>query len=331
MAFVVDGSEWVFDDWSKAEICDALDRILQRVNVARSRGEKVWIGDELQHRKVLGDLSIWEWYISPDADKNLPPELWQELSAWINSAPHYLDEEVWPEGMTETSIVVNDGSPSDNPDLAWAHHNIRAGNHVGCLCLREEGLIKTISVYGSVVIHRINSESGHRNFWREYIQENDSLHILEKFSSNAFPDLFFYAGVWQGAGKLKGGYNAMRHEIRRYLALLDDQGHWTFTYPPPALDPNDMVQPVANTKPSNQLLERRFRGINLVMAPENPNVFADQQCRKEREIVIAGRTLYCEWHGKLQPHQNRIHVHAPVRESGDRVIIGIIDEHLSLP
>ena len=67
------------------------------------------------------------------------------------------------------------------------------------------------------------------------------------------------------------------------------------------------------------------------MAPENPDVYLDRRCREARQITIAGRTLFCEWHGKLEPHRNRVHVHPPVRESKDKLIIGIFDEHLPLP
>lgn len=67
------------------------------------------------------------------------------------------------------------------------------------------------------------------------------------------------------------------------------------------------------------------------MAPENPDVYLDNRCRRAREIAIGERTLYCEWHGKLELHQNRVHIHPPVIESNGKVIIAFFHEHLPLP
>lgn len=330
MAFVVDSQEWCFDNWSVEQISTALDGLLQRVKAARERNEKVWIGDDLQQRKVLGELSIWEWYISK-GEVNLPPEIWQELSTWLNFAEYYLDEDVWPDGMTDTSIQIEQDIPQHNVDLAWAHHNVRTGTSVGCLSFQRSGRHKTISSQGNAELTWIRSESAHRTFWRKMIDYAENEAALESLAPHAFPDLYFHAGVWHGVRRLGGGYLAMRSEIKRYLSILDEYGHWAFTFPPPSLNPQDKTKYEGEVSPSNQILERRFRGFNIVMAPEKPNVYADTNCREAREITIKGKKFYCEWHGKLEPHRNRLHIHKPVPESNEKVIIAIIDEHLRLP
>lgn len=330
MAFVVDSEEWCFDNWSIEQISAALDGLLERVKVARERDEKVWIGDDLQQRKVLKDLSIWEWYISQE-EINLPPEIWHELSTWLNNAEHYLDEASWPDGMTETSIQVGEDASQNNVDLAWAHHSCRAGIPVGCFSLLRSGPHGTTSSLGTITVAWIRDEKSHREFWRALVDNTDEEGKLEALAPHAFPDLYFHEGVFHGLRRLGGGYLAMRSEVMRYLGVLDEHGHWAFTFPPPSLTPDDKTRGEEGVAPSNQVLERRFRGFNLVMAPEKPNVYADTRCREEREITISGKIFYCEWHGKLEPHRNRIHVHAPVPESNGKVIIAIIDEHLRLP
>lgn len=330
MSFVVDGAEWRFDGWTVSEIADAIDCLLDRVQTAHARDETVWIGDDLQTRAVLGVVDLWSLR-DPSGPVNLAAELWQELAAWLGTAPCYLDE-VWPAGIEETLIQIGIESPEENSDVAWAHHNVREGRAVGCIGLKRAGLHETRSRLGSASVHWIQNETTHRAFWRAAIDvEGNNKETLERLAHHAFPDLYFQDGVWRGLNRLAGGYLALRHEIRRYLSVLDDHGKWVFTFPPPALSPAEVTEPEFNAQPSNQVIERRFRLLNVTMAPENPDVFDDSKCRRSREIIICKRSIFCHWHGKLEPHRNRLHVHSPIPESGDKVVIGIIDEHLPLP
>lgn len=331
MAFVVNGAEWCFEDWPVSKVVDAIDNLLDRVSTAYDRGETVWIGDDLQTRPVLGESDLWS-LCSPDTPINLPAELWQELTAWLGAARRYADEEIWPAGLTETLIQVDSDLAVENADLAWAHHNVRAGHGVACLTLTRSCQIKTVSSQGSAVVHCVQNEMAHRAFWRAALDvEGDNEATLERLVPHAFPDLYFYDGVLHGLNRLVGGYLALRIMIRNYLSILDDHGSWAFKFPPPALSPGEPVGPNPLALPSNQIIERRFQGLGIDMAPENPNVYANGDCRRAREITIGTQTFYCGWHGKLEPHQNRLHVHPPVQESDGKVIIAIFHEHLPLP
>jgi len=330
MAFVADGSQWCFDGWHPQEIVDGFEKLLERVSVARDRNETVWIGDDLQTRHVLGALDLWSLF-SPIAPIQLPAEIGQELAAWLGRAPHYADEKEWPDGLTDALIRVDDDAEVQNDDLAWAHHWVRAGRAVACLCLTQSGPHTTVSRQGVATVHWIQSEADHRAFWRSAVDvEGDNQETLERLAPHAFPDLYFHINVWRGVGRFGGGYAAVRGQLRRYLSVLDDHGCWAFTHPPPALHPGEPVLPAAG-RPSNQVIERRFHGFNLDMAPENPDVHSDGTCRRAREIELADRTLYCEWHGKLERHRNRIYIHEPVPEAGGKVVIAFFHEHLPLP
>lgn len=330
MSIVVDGHDWSFDGRNEQDVADLLDRLLGRIEVARSRDETVWIGDELQIRSVYAGKDIWSLF-SPDSPIKLPHHIWQELSAWLSRAPRYADEQDWPSGFDETSLSVDGAAYGQNADAAWAHHHVRSGNPVACLGITTSGPRNTVSALGAACVHWIVDESTHRNFWRNAIDvKGDNALTLECFASHAFPDLFFVNGVWGGLGRLAGGYSSIRKEVRQCLAHLDDYGRWAFTFPPPALAPNEPAG-AAGGLPTNQIIEKRFNGLNLTVAPENPNVFLNRLCRQAREVEVGGRVLYCEWHQKFEPHRNRLHIHAPVAESDDKVIIAIFDEHLPLP
>ena len=57
----------------------------------------------------------------------------------------------------------------------------------------------------------------------------------------------------------------------------------------------------------------------------------NNHCCRAREAEIGGRIVYCEWHIRLEPNRNRIHIHRPVKESCEKVVVGVIAKHLPLP
>jgi hypothetical protein len=331
VAFVIDGAEWQFDGWSAEDIETALGRLLDRVTIAQGRRERVWMGDDLQTRSVLAGLSIWELW-SPQCPIDLAPELRQELAAMLGRAPLYLDEAAWPEGMAEHTEIAISGLPaSENPDVAWAHHSVRSGHAVALLSLRREGLHPTVTASGSADLHWVIDEPGHRAFFRAAIDvEHDCESTLERLAPHAFPDLCFIDGIWRGLSDFAGGYLGVRERLRELLAVLDDHGRWAFTAPPPNIREED-GQPDESGDPSDQLIQQRFKTHGIDLAPEKSDVKRDARCRVARERVLAGRTLYCEWHAKLRGDQNRVHLHAPVSESGGKLIVAIFHSHLPLP
>lgn len=332
MAFVVDGSEWCFDGMASAEIEEALSRFAERTQVARNRGEIVWVGDNLQTRAVLGSFGLWELK-GLDSPVTLSEELWQELAAFLSMAPRYLDEADWPEGLTEHIVLsVEDSPPAANEDVALAHHYVRSGRAVACLGLLRGGPHSTTSGAGTAPVHWVRDECEHRQFFRDAIDvERDTPETLRRLAPHAFPDLYFYDGVLGSISSFVGGYEAVRIGLRKLLRVLDDDGRWAFLAAPPALTPMEAAGTDPDARPSKQVIERRFRGLGVTIAPEKPNVYLDRDCRAAREIRVGEATLYCEWHEKLRGDQNRVHIHPPITGSGDRVIVAIFADHLPLP
>jgi hypothetical protein len=256
----------------------------------------------------------------------------QELEALLIQGHRYLDEESWPGGMAEhTAVSISDCVPSDNPDVAWAHHQVRSGHAVACLGLQRDGVYRTVTEDGEANVHWVIDETGHRAFFRAAIDvEHDSESTLQRMAAHAFPDIYFVDDVWRELGDFAGGYLAVRPELRRHLAVFDDHGYWAFTAPPPKITEID-EGPVAAGAPSSLLIQQRFQAHGITLAPEASDVHKDLKCRTARERMVGGRTLYCEWHAKLRGDQNRVHVHAPVPESGNKFVVAIFHAHLPLP
>lgn len=330
MAFVVDSADWDFNGRTSSQVQGVLERFLEQLAKAIDRGEHFWIGDSLQTRAVWGEEDLWSLRHA-DSQVQLDGEVWQELAAYLGRAQHYLDEQDWPDSLDDIHIAIADADPSDNEDVAWAHHNVRTGRAVACIGLWRLGLFDTTSSHGTAQVHWIYDERSTAEFWRSAIVlEGNRPADLKRLAYRAYPNLHFVAGVLSRVDDFNGGYYANAQELKRYLAILNDYGVWAFTAPPPAEIREDAAGD-SICSPTAQLIQRRFDLLGLVVTPENPDVYKDGRCRRAREVELGGRTLYCEWHCKLQGHQNRIHIHAPVQESDGKVVIAIFARHLPLP
>ncbi|WP_262112933.1 hypothetical protein [Aeromonas sp. Marseille-Q5825] len=326
MSFVINSDEWTFDNIDQALHQSIIDSFLDRIGTAIDRKEKIWIGENLQKKIVYEDKDFWTFMAS------MPSEISQECSAWLDRAPLYIDETNFPDELIENSLLaINDAQENDNLDLSWAHYNNLHGVAVGCIGLHESGVFKTSSNLGEVDIHIIGDEKEHLNFWRNAIDiEGNTSDKFRQLSENAFPDLHFHNNVLDGIDDLVGGYFPLRSAIMKYMSILNDHGEWIFTTPPPILRPDEIVIN-NNLAPTNQIIRDRFTGFGITVEPENPNVSRNADSRRARTITMEGSILYCEWHGKLQVHQNRIYIHKPVPESKNKMIIAFICEHLPLP
>ena len=320
-----------FSGLTPAQAEELIERVLEFIDTSSERGEDVAIGDAFQTRPMHGKLGLWDLF-AQTSPLLLKHEISQELAAWLNRATYYAEAEQWPDGFDDITISIAGATPVPNADVAWVHYAIRAGLPAATLTLKATGMVATATASGSTDVHFVSDDDDRKRFWRDMILlAGDNLESLLNFSARAYPALHFVDGVLADAGRLSGGYLASRKRVRDALATLDDWGYWAFTCPPPAIAPNEGPPPDPFASPTNQLIEHRFGGLNLTAAPENPNVRNHRPSREARETVLKTRTLYCEWHVKLQLHQNRIHFHPPVTESGNKVVIGMIHEHLPLP
>lgn len=327
MSFVVDGSDWNFYGVGPADIAAHIDAVLAFVQVCNDRGEEVWIGEDFQSRPMLGTDGLWQLA----ADQGLSGEMKQELAAWLGRTSFYLDIDEWPDGFDEVLIEIDVAAPADNADVAWVHHHVRAGRAFACLSLRRRGLLPTRTKFGDADLHFVGDEQERVAFWRDAIKiEGDNVASLVRFAPSAYPNIYFMPGVVANVDRFEGGYLALRTQVQKAFEALDRHGVWIFTEAPPALNPEEPRRGT-QTSPTNQIIEKRFLNVGLNAAPENPNVRLKKMTRVAREAKIGKATLYCEWHIKVQPHRNRIHVHGPVEASDCRVIVGMIDDHLPLP
>jgi len=339
MSFVIDGSEWRFDGLSSAELDAAVQALIERMERVTARGETLWFGHDFQSRPMLANRSLWQLF-DKDEDVYLRIETQHELAAQINHLNCYedQDEDQWPSHFEDLSPVsVGGEGPSENLDVLWAHLSALEGRATGCLGHSRAGRIATQSPHGAIALHWLGDATCHAHFWRDAIElEGDSIQTLQRLAPHAYPNLYFPESVWKGCNDFEGGYYSQASELRRYLAALDGCGSWIFAASPDhglvADGPAAQASAIEDAAlASDQVVIRRFAQLKLDVVPEKPNVRKDKTSRQAREIEIGEKVLYCHWHGRLQAHQNRVHIHAPVPESGNRLVVAIFASHLPTP
>ncbi|GBQ42664.1 hypothetical protein [Komagataeibacter europaeus] len=331
MTFIVDGNDWVFDEASITQIHEQIEALLEFVAIGLERHEETFIGDDFQTQPIVAGYTLWQLF-EDGSPVSLSFEIRQELAAWLGKSPIYIDLPDWPNNADEIEISIDSGPPTDNVDVAWAHHLLRSKRPAACYSLTRRGPLPTQTASGCIAVYFVNTDADRLDFWRNTIRtEGDSLEELIKFAPHAYPCLYFSYGVLQEANNLDGGYSALRWKIQDTFSALNDHGVWIFTCPPPTVSPTEPTIENATGTPQKQLIRERFQNLTLEGEPENPNVRDNRVCREARELHLGSRILYCEWHIKLEKHRNRIHIHAPVPESNSQVVIAIISPHLPLP
>ncbi|PSV56456.1 hypothetical protein [Photobacterium sp. GB-3] len=340
MAFVIDSNEWDFNGVSPDAVSSKLEQLLDRILIANERNEEIYVGNDLQSKSVYNGMDLWT-FLYDDHMEDLDGGIINELSAFLNNANYYeSDETLWPNNFPNFTIKDDTGI-SVGLDVEFAHMNNVAKKPFACLTLNGSGVVKTNSAnFGSSEVYMVSDETSHKSFWRQFALSTvrDTSGNLEALSSHMYPNLHFFDGVWDGISKFEGGYSRVSSKLQKYLECFDDYGAWVFSEPPPALHPTDTELRQVGVSPSNDLIERRFSGLGLEVAPEKPNVRGNTDCYNARLIsfksVASEKSvdeLYCEWHGKLELHTNRIHIYPPIVDSKGKLIVAIFHKHLPLP
>lgn len=331
MSFVVNGADWQFNGMDAPVVHSKVGVFLDFIVGAANTGETIWIGDDFQRRDMLEGDDLWSVF-GRGGRLALSDQHQQEMTAWLMQAPYYADEEVWPSDAEEIDVSIDDEPVVANGDVAWVHHSVRAGGRVAVLSLSRSGTVKTVTGKGEASVFFAVRSQERQQYWRSLLSASPrGLEFMQELASKAYPEIYFSRRALSGADDLTGGYLAFRQHLQACFATLSDHGAWIFTAPPPALHPTEPRGSDSDVLPSDKLIENRFHGFALNVSPEHADVYKDRKCREAREVVVGEDTLYCEWHIKLEKHQNRIHIHAPTSSSGGKIVVGIIHSHLRLP
>lgn len=154
----------------------------------------------------------------------------------------------------------------------------------------------------------VTSSDSRLDFYRSIYQtENVNEERFFELAELAFPQLRFADGVT--FRRFEGSYTDLRQPVAYHLSRINDSFKSAYA------DCNGRSDEVS-------------AAMKLDISMESPNTRQSERLMRERDAFYGGRTYRCEWHSKIEPHRNRIHLHPGDDLSEHCVVIGIFVEHL---
>ncbi len=307
---VLDDLPWSTTDLTNNEIEKALEDLREILEQAEDRQHDVAAHDSLYQQERIANKTIID-LINGTIPRDLKVEMWLRLSKI----------DLFVDGKIQCFEVIVGNERFLAPSIIWAAQQTKSGSTTGCItpaCSgRRELCLVTLYLLDeelSVKLFFIMDDATHAGLFRHAIiveRVNDK--EFAELVPSAFPELEFVVGVLGGCRDLSRPFISRLNDIMKHLSALNDFGAAIF-----ALG-------------QNKRIVEGFKSHGIEISLENTETMRDGKCQRARSRTFRGETLIFEWHTKISPYLDRIHVHPPTVNSGGRVIVGIINKHLPLP
>ena len=319
--FVLDESSWrgAAGHRSVGALTDAIERLVERLDVARERGEGVAKHGDYYLTELGDGVQLFSVLFKPDCLVQLDRDLAFRLVLALDRADEFDD------GVLVDYDPTFDGEARFAPGVSWAHACCREGRQVAVLPLahdeRHAGRVRVTVADDTLEIYFVAGESGHVEFFRSVItRENADEGQFAGLAASAFPALDWADGVWRGLRELSRPYIAVRDELVRCLGGLSDYGAACFRELG-AGDPRELAE----------VLSAR---VGAEVSDENGRTKRNSDARRDRTRHHRGVEKVFWWHVKLQPHVDRVHFLYEGDSGGDgrsRIVVGLLKDHCMLP
>jgi hypothetical protein len=302
--FLVDeASFWVGDaDAPRIEL--ALDSLSDQLELCRERAESVGIATGYEWIECRRDEQLFEVLASADLDRDCRVRAFRLLDKcgrFDASADFYVDPQVRVDGHDLQSYAI-----------AAALQAGRARHAIGVFAMLpvyRSGVVVASDESGEAKIVAITSPYSRVLFYRElYSVEQVDEDAFFDMARLAFPAIRFADGVT--FRRLDGSYDALRATVVYHLCCINDSFKKAYS---------------EHCGRSDEVSSAM--GIDISI--ESSKTRQSERLMRERDAIYDGKVYRCEWHSKLEPHRNRIHLHPGDAASDDCVVIGMFVDHLS--
>lgn len=318
--FALDESSWIGAArvGPAKVLTDAIEHLVERLDVARGRGEGV-VKHADYYASDLGEgLRLFSLLFDSGCPWRLDRDLATQLILALDRTSDFDDS-----GLTEFDAEFQ-GEIRFAPGLAWAHNSCREGHHVAILPLPlahvPAGRVPVAVADTTLDVFFVVRESQHVDFFRAVVSlENANEAQFAMLARSAFPALDWADNVWRGLGHLSRPFVAVRDELVCRLGGLNDHGATCF------------VESSGDPSQRAKLLSAR---IGAKTSDENGATKRHPQSRRDRTRRHRGIEKVFWWHVKLQPHVDRIHFLYEESSAGAQeghIVVGLFKDHCALP
>ena len=322
--FVLDESSWAGATEANlvGGLADAIERLLERLDVARDRDEPV-VKHENYYETDLGDgVRLYASLFDPLCPVRLDRDLTNRLITALDRANAFDDSQLTQYDADFRREV------RFAPGLVWAHTSCREGHHVAVFPLPlgelPVGKVPVTVADATLEIFFVAGESQHVDFFRSVIAlENADEAKFERLARSAFPALDWADNVWRGLGRLSRPYIEVRDKLVRCLGGLSDHGAACF-HEFRAGDPRQLAS-VLSAK------------VGAETSDENGATKQHPPSKRDRTRRHRGIDRVFWWHVKLQPNVDRIHFLCEppsaslAGHSENHIVVGLFKDHCVLP
>jgi hypothetical protein len=314
--FVIDESSWMNATEHTDAVPEAVDALLERLDVARERQEHVAKHPYIYEVEIGGGRQLYSVLFDPECPLPLEHDIVALLQLALDRSGTLDDS-----GLSSYDVIIA-GSPRFAPAVAWAHAQHGQGRGVAVLPLpldhSPQGECEVVVDGVAHRLHFVTTEQEHRAFFRDVIQVEDADEEgLRALAASAFPTLGWADEVWRELGDFSKPYRDLRDVLVVHLGVLDDHGAKLFAT-------------LQRTSPAE--IGPRLDALGARASDENGRTKQYKEAEKDRTRRYQGRDHVFWWHTKLERFENRIYfLHIP----GDppphgRIVIGIFNKHCKL-
>jgi hypothetical protein len=303
LRFVVDDSTFALPGQVDArELEDACDRLSDELQICRQGREKVGIITDYDIVECLPGIQLHE-LLSSDV---LPRDCRLRVYGLLDKCSRF-DKD--PAFVIDPAVEV-DGVATESYALALVCEHRRARSSVGALAFFPRYGPSPITVRDGIdagPVFLVADEPSRVLFYRSIFEGEDIAE--ERFfplAAMAFPRLRFAPSL--SFRRFEGTYAQLRDVVVVHLSRL-----------------NDAFREVLQTAKGMSDQVSAAMGIDMSIEGSTRD---SEALMRYRDVEYGARVYRCEWHSKIEPHRNRIHVHPGDEETDDCVLIGIFVDHL---
>ena len=289
------------------------DRFIELISKLKRDNQSITRWSKLDFVEIFPDLTVGE-LIYDEEKSPLEHDIRIRLMRIIGQCEH------WDDSFDTVNVDFKvAGNRVASRSLDYVFERIKNGHAMACICFSEYGCIleKCEVIRGDKIIqiYFLTNVGYVINFYRDIIEIenlNEIDYILH--AQLAFPDLFFVEGIHRQFGNFMQGYTRARLKVTHHLSFLND-------YFGSLCEQNNHNMQIVFS-------ESKSRGVPISI--ESKATRHNKSAMKEREVIINGKSIICEYHTKLNPRYDRIHFHQGAQDIADgKIIIGIFARHLT--
>lgn len=297
----------------RGELVGLLEEFVELVEALRQCGERLNCRVDLYELSVRDGRSLAEVLF----DEAAMPELDQALRHRVQLT---LDRAVtWDALPFILHSPVVAGTQVESLSIARAHAEELAGRGQACLGLSSgpwHGPVRVLISGIGREIHFVSVSAHAKAFQRAVIEVEDlDGEAFFDHAPLAFDALAFAPDLSRQWNRLPLSYREARALVSAHLAALNDYFSLLFR--------EHHGQPAPVMAAMSAL-------TRVDLSPESPRTHAFHAAMNERDVAFGGSVLRCEWHTKLTPAAGRIHFHPGNAQTGGRIFIGLMADHLTL-